>query len=205
MAFNSVTDTIVGTLGFVGDLRELANDNAVINFSLAVTPRKKQGKEWVDDETIWTNVVVWGRDARAFANNQFAKGTQLVVVGTRRAVRRDAYTSKDGKEVPERVEQEVNAQLIAVAVNPFTSVTVTRITKNGNGTNVPANNTKHEDAPAKQNKSAASDQTVDDVDPFAEGTTDPFNQTATDGNTTDGNTSDTKPKDSDDPWADVTF
>lgn len=207
MAFNQTHQLVVGTLGRSSELRELPNDNAVINFSLAVTPRKKQGNDWVDDETIWTNVVMWGRDARAFDANKFTPGTQLVVYGVIRAVRRQAFTTKAGVEVPERVEQEVNADWAAVAVSPFTTITVNRLQKNGNGSTVPsapaqpARQVPAAQAPAKKSAPKAApvpdpsiDQTTDDSDPF--GDSDPFADTGTD---------DTAGGDDDDPFANMPF
>lgn len=166
MAFNSVSDLIVGTVGQVRDLRELPNDNAVINFSLAVTPRKKVDGSWVDDETIWTNVVAWGKDARAFAASNITAGTQLVVHGTRRAVKRDSYVNKSGKEIPERIEQEVTADLIAVAINPFTTVQVTRQQRNGNGTSVPKQHNTSNSTPETSDNSQKSSEDTDFDDPF---------------------------------------
>ena len=205
MAFNQTHQLVVGTLGRSSELRELPNDNAVINFSLAVTPRKKQGNDWVDDETIWTNVVMWGRDARAFDANKFTPGTQLVVYGVIRAVRRQAFTTKAGVEVPERVEQEVTADWAAVAVSPFTTITVNRLQHNGNGSPVPSATHQASAAKAPVQKAAPKDvptpvpdpsidQTSDDSDPF--GDKDPFSDTGTDN---------TAGVDDDDPFADMPF
>lgn len=180
MAFNSFTDTVIGSLGKIGDLHELKNDNAVLNFSIAVTPRKKVNGNWEDDETIWTNCAIWGRDARAMAASQLAPGTQVVVQGTRRAVKRDAYTNNNGQEIPARIEQELNVNFISVAINPFVIINVQKIKNNPNGaptqasTSAPAQQAPAQ-APAQQNtasqipESGNTDSQIpdDSDDPFA--------------------------------------
>ena len=131
MALPSVQEVIVGNIGRVGELRELQNDNAVINFAIATNQRRREGNNWVEGETIWTNCVAWGREARALAAQNFPAGTELIVIGRRSATKRDAYTNKQGEQVPERVEQEVIVNSFGVSVNPFVNVTVTRLQKNG--------------------------------------------------------------------------
>lgn len=133
MAFNNIYTTVMGGLGNVGDLKELSNNNAVINFSLATTERVKNASgQYEDGATKWTNVSLWGRDARAFADAKFAKGTQLAVYG--RVTARDvpARTTQDGTELPARTMEQVNADFVAVVVSPFTQITVNRI-QNANG------------------------------------------------------------------------
>ncbi len=128
-----VTEIIQGNLGRIGELRELNGGNAVLGISVVVTPRVKKNNEWVDDESIWTDVTLWGDVARNFVASNLKAGTALTVIGTRRARRAEAYTAKDGTEVPERVVQSVNADSVAVDITRWTVVNGTSKVNSGNG------------------------------------------------------------------------
>lgn len=176
MALPSVQEVIIGNIGRMGELRELQNDNAVINFAIVTNQRKRQGDKWVDGEAIWTNCVAWGREARALAAQGFSTGTELIVIGRRSATTRNAYTNSQGQEIPERVEQEVIVDSFGVSVNPFVKVSVNRVQKNGaqGGQSAPAAAPK---AAPTQPAASASDPFGDPTptsDPFADTNADPF-------------------------------
>lgn len=114
-----VQDIIQGTVGRISELREIGNGNYVLNLSVAVTPRKKVNDEWVDDTTIWTEVTLWGETAKNFANSAVKKGTAVLILGNRKARVAQAYINKNGVEVPERIEQFINATEIAVCINNY--------------------------------------------------------------------------------------
>lgn len=100
MASVLITKTIVGSVGRVYDLREVGkNGNKALDFSVAVTPRKKEGDEWVDGETIWQNITVWNRLAENVASS-LRSGDRVVVIG--RESQKPEYTNKDGVVVPAR-------------------------------------------------------------------------------------------------------
>lgn len=91
---------IVGTIGNVYELRSVGSDNrSVVDFSVAVTPRKRVGDEWEDGTTIWTNCTAWGRTADNIAEG-FKKGDRVFLKG--RADMKAGYTNKDGVEVAPR-------------------------------------------------------------------------------------------------------
>lgn len=92
---------VVGTVGNVYDLRENvgSNNSKVIDFSVAVTPRKLVDDEWVDQTTIWTNCTAWNRQAEHISRS-FKSGDRVFVEGV--AEMKEGYTNKEGVEVPAR-------------------------------------------------------------------------------------------------------
>lgn len=74
------TVEFVGNVGADPELRWTAAGDAVASFSVAVTPRKKQGNEWVDEETQWYRVSAWKSDAEAVTEH-VQRGAKVRVVG----------------------------------------------------------------------------------------------------------------------------
>lgn len=122
-----ILEVIEGNLGRSQQLRKTANGQGVMNFSIVATPRRKQGDNWVDDESIWTECTLWGKAAESFAESIASgvvkPGTPLIGVGQRKARRADSYVNKDGQTVPERVEQSVSLESIGVQITPYTLIT----------------------------------------------------------------------------------
>lgn len=91
---------IIGTVGKVYDLRRVGKDDrAVIDFSVAVTPRTRDGDEWVDKATVWTNCTAWGRLAENIEAG-WKSGDRVFLRGY--ADMKDGYTNKNDEEVPPR-------------------------------------------------------------------------------------------------------
>jgi single-strand DNA-binding protein len=72
--------SLTGTLGGDPEIRFTPNGSAVANFSLAVTPRVKDGDNWRDGETSWFRVNVW-RDQAEHVADSLAKGQRVMVTG----------------------------------------------------------------------------------------------------------------------------
>ena len=73
--------TLVGTVGRIYELRTVGKDNReVIDFSVAVTDRKRDGDDWVDGETYWMTVTAWNRLAKNIAESLRA-GDRVIVDG----------------------------------------------------------------------------------------------------------------------------
>lgn len=107
-------EMFTGRIGRVEELREFGNQGGcVLNFSVAETPRYKKGDEWVDGTTIWTNVSIFGDEARNLQRS-VVPGTFVTVVGERRA---NEYTVKDSNE--KRTAQYVVATQVAVSITKF--------------------------------------------------------------------------------------
>lgn len=87
-----------GAIGNVYDLRRVGkNETPVIDFSVGVTPRFKDGDEWKDGDTVWTSCTAWGRLAENIADS-FEKGNIVNVEG--RVTMKPGYTDKNGVERP---------------------------------------------------------------------------------------------------------
>lgn len=89
--------TITGNLGRdgLGALRFTPSGQAVVNFSIADTPRRRNAAgEWEDaGETLWVEVSVWGEDAEELAERHANHRGRVTVTG-RLGVRK--YDAKDG-------------------------------------------------------------------------------------------------------------
>jgi len=74
-----------------------AQGTAVMNIRLAATDShydKNEGK-WVDHETVWYDVTLWGKDAEKATEMGVDKRDFLMVWGT---IEMHNYTTKSGKE-----------------------------------------------------------------------------------------------------------
>ena len=89
--------TLTGNLGRdgIGGIRWTQSGQAVLSFSLADTPRRRNAAgEWEDaGDTLWVEVSVWGEDAEALAENHANHRGRVTVTG-RLGVRK--YDAKDG-------------------------------------------------------------------------------------------------------------
>lgn len=105
------TITIVGNVGGDPDLRFTNSGDAVASFSVGVTPRKKQGNDWVDMDTTWYRVSAWRWDAEGVAEH-VRKGDKVKVTGRLAA---GTYEAKDGST---RVSLDVTADMDGVSIIP---------------------------------------------------------------------------------------
>lgn len=158
-----------GRVGQVRDLRELANGNCVVNFSVAETPRvKKEDGTWTDGVTIWTEVSVFGDEARNLVRS-VKPGTFVTVVGNRSA---REYTVKDTNET--RVVQQVTAEQVAVAITKFNyiesigNVNYSKEGRGGGGQPQQSQSTQGQTQAGGQSQQANSDP-FGNSDPFSDG------------------------------------
>lgn len=157
------TEVFSGRIGKIDEaVRELGNGNCVANFSIAETPRFKKGDEWVDGVTIWTDISIFGDEARNLVRS-VVPGTFVIVIGSRSARK---YEVKDTKE--ERTVQSVTADEVGILINKFTfveklgNVNYSKEGRNTGATAAPKTTSK----PASASKPVA--KTVEASDPFAE-------------------------------------
>ncbi len=99
-SFNKIM--IVGYLGRDPEIRYTPQGQAVCNFSIATTERKKDNTGEFQDLTTWFKITVWGRQAEV-ANQYLSKGKQVYVEGR---LRQTEYTDREGMK---RTTLEVNA------------------------------------------------------------------------------------------------
>jgi single-strand DNA-binding protein len=84
--------TVVGNLTADPELRFTPSGSPVVNFTVASTPRKKQGDEWVDGEPLFLRCTAW-RDMAENIAESFEKGQRVIVYG-RFTVQ--SYEARDG-------------------------------------------------------------------------------------------------------------
>src|SRR5262245_24474849 len=88
-SFNKIV--IVGYLGRDPEMRYTPNGNAVCNFSVATTEKRKRDGE--DEEiTTWFKVTAWGRQAELI-NEYLHKGSQAYIEGR---VSLEEWTDREG-------------------------------------------------------------------------------------------------------------
>ncbi|WP_297572257.1 single-stranded DNA-binding protein [uncultured Actinomyces sp.] len=94
MAF---TGTLTGNLGQDPQMRYTDSGKALLQLSIAATPRGKRpnSDQWEDvGAPVWLGVTFWEQDAERVANLQLQKGDQVAVSGT---LKIREYTRRDGQ------------------------------------------------------------------------------------------------------------
>lgn len=77
---NEPVITVIGNLGSDPELRFMPNGKAVVNFSLASTPRVKDGNEYKDGETTWLRCSAFEKLAENIVES-LHKGQRVIVQG----------------------------------------------------------------------------------------------------------------------------
>jgi len=86
------TTTIAGNITGDPELRFTANGVPVANFSVAVTPRIKDGDEWRDGETSFFRCNAWRELGENIAES-FQKGDRVLITGT---LKQRSWEADDG-------------------------------------------------------------------------------------------------------------
>jgi single-strand DNA-binding protein len=97
------TTTIVGNLTENPELRFTQGGAPVANFTVAVTPRLKDGDGWRDGETSFLRVTAW-RQLAEHAADSLSKGDRVLVYGT---LRQRSWETPEGER---RSTVEVQAE-----------------------------------------------------------------------------------------------
>lgn len=95
----------VGNLGGDPELRFTPSGAAVVNFSVGVAERKRDGDQWVDGETTWYRCNAWRTLAENIAES-LNKGDRVLVIGT---LKSRSYERTDGGGRGVSWEVEVDA------------------------------------------------------------------------------------------------
>jgi len=98
-SFNKIM--IVGYLGKDPEIRYTAQGQAVTNFSIATTEKRKDAAGEGQEITTWFKVTFWGKLAE-LANQYLSKGKQVYVEGR---LRQTEWTDREGNK---RQSLEVN-------------------------------------------------------------------------------------------------
>lgn len=100
MSFNKII--VVGNLGRDPELRYTPQGNAVCDFSIATSEKKRDKSGELQDVTIWFKVTTWNKQAEN-ASKYLSKGKSVYIEGR---LRTEEWTDRDGKN---RVSLEINA------------------------------------------------------------------------------------------------
>lgn len=85
---------LIGNLGKDPELKYTPSGKAVANFSLATTDRWTSQDGQKQEQTVWHNIVAWGRQAEVI-KEYLSKGRQVYIEG--RIVNR-SYDDKEGNK-----------------------------------------------------------------------------------------------------------
>lgn len=100
MSFNKII--VIGNLGRDPELRYTPQGNAVCNFSVATSEKKRDKAGEMQEITTWFRVTTWNKQAEN-ASKYLTKGRPVYVEGR---LRIEEWTDRDGKS---RYTLEVNA------------------------------------------------------------------------------------------------
>lgn len=119
--------TVIGNLTGDPELRFTPSGSAVVNFTIASTPRTfdKQSNEWKDGETLFLRASVW-KDAAENVAESLTKGTRVIAQGRLRA---RSYETKEGEK---RTSMELDVDEIGPSLR-YASATVTRTQRSAGG------------------------------------------------------------------------
>lgn len=105
----SIPIIVKGNLGNDPELKFVKTgrgDVALTTFALAYKPREKKGDEWVDGETMWFRVAIWGERGETLVD-ALKKGDQVLVNGSFKQI---SYESNGEK----KTALELNASDVAL-------------------------------------------------------------------------------------------
>ena len=102
--------TVVGNLTADPELRFIQSGAAVVNFTVASTPRTfdRQSGEWKDGDTLFMRCSLW-REAAENVAESLTKGTRVIVTG--RLVQRSFESNGEKRSVVELQVDEVGPSL----------------------------------------------------------------------------------------------
>jgi len=100
MSFNKII--VIGNLGRDPELRYTPQGNAVCNFSVATSEKKRDKAGEMQEITTWFRVTTWNKQAEN-ASKYLTKGRPVYIEGR---LRIEEWTDRDGKN---RYTLEVNA------------------------------------------------------------------------------------------------
>lgn len=117
--------TIVGNLTADPELRYTQNGLAVVNLTIASTPRvfDRQSNDWKDGEALFLRASAWREFAEHIAGS-LTKGTRVIATGV---LRQRSYETKEGEK---RTSIELELEDLAPSLK-FATAQVTRASAGG--------------------------------------------------------------------------
>jgi single-strand DNA-binding protein len=140
---NDTVITVVGNLTADPELRFTQSGLAVVNLTIASTPRSfdKQSSEWKDGDALFLRASAWREFAEHIAGS-LTKGTRVIAQG------RLAQRSYETKEGEKRTSMELEIDAIGPDLR-YSTAAVTRASSGSNATsNAPAEEPWATTAPA---------------------------------------------------------
>ena len=122
------TTTVVGNLTADPDLRFTPTGVAVLDFTVASTPRvyDRASGEWRDDDTLFLRCNLW-RQAAENAAKSLTKGTRVIVQGR---LKQRSFETKDGDK---RTVVELDVDAIGPELR-YATVKVSKVSRDGSAT-----------------------------------------------------------------------
>lgn len=122
------TITVVGNLTADPDLRSTPAGVAVLDFTVASTPRvyDRESGEWKDDDTLFLRCSVWRQTAENAAQS-LTKGTRVIVHGR---LRQRSFETKEGDK---RAVVELDVDAIGPELR-YASAKVSKVSRGGGAT-----------------------------------------------------------------------
>lgn len=114
---------IIGNLTGDPELRFTASGVAVVNFTVASTPRafNKVTNSWEDGDTLFMRCSLW-RDAAEHVTESLTKGTRVIVTGR---LKQRSYETKEGEK---RSVIELDVDEVGPSLK-YATATITRATR----------------------------------------------------------------------------
>jgi single-strand DNA-binding protein len=118
------TITVVGNLTADPDLRFTPAGVAVLDFTVASTPRvyDRESGQWKDDDTLFLRCSLW-RQAAENAAESLAKGTRVIVRGR---LKQRSYETREG-------DKRTVVELDVDAIGPELRYAYAKVSKAGRG------------------------------------------------------------------------
>jgi single-strand DNA-binding protein len=122
------TITVVGNLTADPDLRSTSTGVAVLDFTVASTPRvyDRESGEWRDGDTLFLRCSLW-RQAAENAANSLTKGTRVIVQGR---LKQRSFETKEGDK---RTVVELDVDAIGPELR-YASAKVSKVSRDGSAT-----------------------------------------------------------------------
>ena len=122
------TITVVGNLTTDPDLRFTSTGVAVLDFTVASTPRvyDRESGEWRDDDTLFLRCNLW-RQAAENAAKSLTKGTRVIVQGR---LKQRSFETKEGDK---RTVVELDVDAIGPELR-YASAKVSKASRDGGAT-----------------------------------------------------------------------
>ena len=148
--------TVVGNLTGDPELRFTPSGAAVVNFTVASTPRTydRNANEWKDGETLFMRCSIWREPAENIASS-LHKGARVIVVGS--LVSR-SYQDREGQN---RTVFEVQAEEVGPSLR-YATAAVTRTQRSSGSQGEPASEERAHASAPQASAPQAQDQPSDD-------------------------------------------